>query len=136
MAKSPDPKKKPALTNEEEQARLAEEAAFAELLDDAAVLDQPPSDGPESEVDLGRASGGRPPQAPSGQSSTIWADLVKEPSSTGNAGPARFDAPSDAEVIGHAHGEEAEEAELLLESDPDILGHAPVVHGAESSRVD
>ncbi len=133
MAKNPDPKKKPTPEidptlapvpplSDEEQSRLDDEA-FAELLSD---------DENASEVDLGRASGGRDPKPPSGQSSTIWADLVKDPSSAGHGSSIDFDAPSDAEVVKNALGDEASPSE----SDLDILGQAVANPGADSSRVD
>src|SRR5437868_5216664 len=104
MAKSPDPHNKPTPPNDpqpggEEKSILDEEELFAELMpDDEAVGEQPAPGDQTSEVDLGRASGGRSPRPPSGQSSTIWADLVKDPSSGGDAEAIDFDAPSDAEV--------------------------------------
>jgi tetratricopeptide (TPR) repeat protein len=137
MAKSPDPNKKPTPPNDphpsgEEQPILDDEELFAELVsDDEPIFEQTPGD-QASEVDLGRPSGGKPPKAPSGQSSTIWADLVKDPSSGGDAGAIDFDAPSDADVVKNALGEKVE----AMASDPDLFAQSVVPPGAESSRVD
>src|SRR5438552_14424800 len=115
MAKKLDPRKKPTPEQEippleavpsEDDALLAEEEAFAELMADAgAALGEgpaapPPGDPtmrlpPESAVNLGEPAAASPPP-PSGESSFEWANLAGSPPSSGSAPPARFDAPSHA----------------------------------------
>src|SRR4051794_6094080 len=124
MAKSPDHDKKPTPPNDpqnggEEQPLNDEDDLFAELLSDDPPPQHPVSGDQTSQVDLGRASGGRGPKPPSGQSSTVWADLVNDPSSGGDSEAIDFDAPSDAEVAKNALGKKKEDG---MDSDPDVLG--------------
>src|SRR5437868_961394 len=103
MAKKPDPRKQPTPDQEtppleavpsEDEALLAEEEAFAELMADAgAALGEgpaapPPGDAtvalpPESAVNLGEPGAASPPP-PSGESSFEWANLVGNPPTSGN----------------------------------------------------
>ena len=77
----------------------AEDDAFAELANEAIILEDepgtpaaPPSG---STVDLGRHGADVPsaPGTPAGEPSLPWEALVEEPASPGKPTPPRFDAP-------------------------------------------
>ena len=113
-----------------EPPAAAEDAAFAELMEDALTLDDDavPPPAPSSAVDLGQHA--KDPHSaagtPASASSFPWEDLVREPAGSSGAPPPppAFDSPSDAGVLRHA----AEDEEAL----PFDAAAASV----ESSRVD
>ena len=105
MAKKPDPRKKPTPPQDEfddlepMEAEAVEEEELAELVsEDDDALEAEPVEGVESQVNLGGGTAARP-KSPSGESSELWADLVKDPSTGGTDPSAKFDSPSDASVV-------------------------------------
>src|SRR5262245_2350110 len=97
---------------------------------------EPPLPSPSSAVDLGRHKSPSPSgQAASDDASSFpWEDLVRDEkqSSSGAGEPARFDSPSDADVIQTALGESAGGPPDMSDS---AVG-AAAVPSRESSRVD
>ncbi len=88
----------------------AEDAAFAELMDEDALPGGGTPPAPSgSAVNLGQtgpgAHTGEP--TPPGESSYPWADLVPDAAGAESGGSPEFDAPSDAEVRRRAEDEDA-----------------------------
>src|SRR5262249_4976775 len=143
MTNSSDPSKKPIPPDDPapkpSDEQQAEDDAFAELMseDEGTGGSVPPLSGPipssASEVNLGSPSAARP-QPPSGESSIDWADLVQDPSSSGQS--ARFDAPSDADVIPRALADKGQPEEVFDIRDDESAGRPEGSQDLGSSRID